>query len=232
MTRLSPRSSTPPPVRTTLVTAILVVLVAATVLASETATEDAWVDWAAEHALILNSVDWPGTTPQELRSISDDLERARVVFIGEPDHYIAEKYDYRLLLMRALFEHGYRHIGMEMGLSDGMRIDRYLETGDERYLDRVALYGYRGDARPDRASIPPPLEAVAGQPFYDSFISEERAFLRRLREINAALGPGEERLHWFGWDIDVTAPGGGYTEARESWSRIVVCPSSRRSRLG
>ncbi len=37
---------------------------------------------------------------------------------------------------------------------------------------------------------------------------------RQLREINASLDPGEERLHWFGWDIDATYAGGGYAEAR------------------
>jgi erythromycin esterase-like protein len=195
-------------------TAILIVLAVAAVSASETATEDTWIDWATDRALILDPVEWPETMPEELGPITDALDGTRVVFLGESDHYSAEKYDYRLLLIRALFERGYRHLGMEMGLSDGMRVDRYLETGDERHLDRVATYGYRGDVRPDRESVPRPLEAVAEQPFFDAFIAEERAFLRQLRAINASLGPGEERLHWFGWDIDATYPGGGYAEAR------------------
>jgi len=194
---------------------ILIVLLAVPISAREMATEDAWVDWATDQSIVLDPVDWHATMPSALRAVTDELDDVQVVFLGEPDHYVAEKYDYRVLFIRALLEQGYRHLGMEMGLSDGMRIDRYLETGDERYLDRVALYGYRGDARPDRTSIPAPLEAVARQPFYDAFVTEERDFLRQLREINAALEPGEERLHWFGWDIDSTEPGGGYAEARE-----------------
>ena len=197
-----------------LVAAILVVLASADV-SGESPPSDAWVDWAGERALVLDPDEWPRSTPEELRSVTDALAGARFVFLGEPDHYISEKYAYRLLLIRALFEQGYRHLGMEMGLSDGMRIDRYLETGDERYLDRVALYGYRGDARSDREPIPGPLQRVLDQPFYEAFVSEERAFLRQLRQINASLDPGEERLHWFGWDIDATYPGGGYAEAHE-----------------
>ena len=196
-------------------TATLIVLLVAAVSASETATEDAWIDWVIDRSLILDPVEWPETMPEELGPITDALDDARVVFLGEPDHYIAEKYDYRLLLIRALFERGFRHLGLEKGLSEGMRVGRYLETGDERHLDRVATYGYRGDVRPDRESIPGPLEAVTEQPFFDAFIAEERAFLRQLREINASLDPGEERLHWFGWDIDATYAGGGYAEARE-----------------
>jgi erythromycin esterase-like protein len=198
-----------------LVASILVALMAAQVSAGEVATDDAWIDWARERSLVLDPVDWPRTKPAALASFIHELDDEQVVFLGEPDHYIAEKYDYRLLLIRALLDRGYRHIGMEMGLSDGMRIDRYLETGDERELDRVALYGYRGDARPDREVLPSPLEVVVGQPFFDAFVIAERAFLRQLRGINASLPPGEERLRWFGWDIDATSPGGGYVEARE-----------------
>ena len=202
-------------VRVSVIVAMLVLLVTSGASANETTTRDDWVRWAAERSLILDPTGWPAVTPDELGPVIDQLDEKRFVFLGEPDHYIAEKYDYRLALIRALVGEGYRHIGMEMGFSDGVRIDRYLETGDERHLDRVATYGYRGDLRPDRRPVPKTVRAVAEQPFYDAFVAAERDFLGQLREISASLEPDEERLHWFGWDIDAVYPDGGYADARE-----------------
>jgi hypothetical protein len=46
--------------------------------------------------------------------ILDDLaDRAGVAFIGEMDHFIAEKYDYRLLCIRYLASRGWRWFGEE-----------------------------------------------------------------------------------------------------------------------
>ena len=77
----------------------------------------------------------------------------------------------------------------------------------------MALYGYRGDLREDRADI------VAGwtdgpSPLVDSALAEARWFLTELRAMNAKLAPGEPRLRWFGYDLSFR-PGGGYVDARE-----------------
>lgn len=74
------------------------------------------------------------------RALMDTIAAKRVVFLGEPDHYIHEKYAMRLAFLRRLFARGWRRIGMEMGYSDGAHIDAYLESGDERELDRVGIY--------------------------------------------------------------------------------------------
>lgn len=47
-------------------------------------------------------------------SVLDEIaDRARVAFIGEMDHFIAEKYDYRLLCIRYLASRGWRWFGEE-----------------------------------------------------------------------------------------------------------------------
>lgn len=47
-------------------------------------------------------------------SVLDDLaDRARLAFIGEMDHFVAEKYDYRLLCIRYLASRGWRWFGEE-----------------------------------------------------------------------------------------------------------------------
>lgn len=47
-------------------------------------------------------------------AVLDDLaDRARVAFIGEMDHFIAEKYDFRLLCMRYLATRGWTWFGEE-----------------------------------------------------------------------------------------------------------------------
>ena len=58
------------------------------------------------------------------------LAGKRFVFLGEPDHFIVEKYPFRLLFIQHLLGRGWRHVGMETGRSVGWRVDRYLETGD------------------------------------------------------------------------------------------------------
>jgi len=122
--------------------------------------------------------------------------------------------EFRLLLIRELAERGFRRIGMEMGRSDALRMDRYLETGDERWLDRVALYGFRGDLREDRVDEVPGWTDESSPELTATFTAEARWFLRRLRAMNEALPEGEPRLSWFGYDLSFR-PGGGYADARE-----------------
>lgn len=45
--------------------------------------------------------------------LDDIADRARVAFVGEMDHYVAEKYDYRLLVCRYLASRGWRWFGEE-----------------------------------------------------------------------------------------------------------------------
>lgn len=168
--------------------------------------------WVRECSVELESLDWKATDPASFHFLDEALEGKRVVYIGEMDHFVAERMECRLVLIQELVRRGYRRIGMEMGLSDSRRMDRYLETGDEAWLDQVALYGYRGDLREDRQ------DEVAGwtddeeTEFKKTMLDEAEWFLRQLRKINEELPEGEPRVKWFGYDLSFR-PGGGYADA-------------------
>jgi erythromycin esterase-like protein len=156
---------------------------------------------------------WPTKLPD---AVVSELHRAadnhHVLAIGEGDHFIVDKYAYRLALLRPLVEsHGLRHIALEMGSSDAGRIDRYLETGDEQWLGRIALYGYGGETDDERRELAP-VTRGARRRCDDAWAQAERAFLRDLRALGAKSG---KRIHLFGFDYDA-APGGGYADARRA----------------
>lgn len=162
--------------------------------------------WVNANAITLDPGDW---SPMDGTDVLDSqLDAVEFVYLGEPDHYIQEKYDYRLGLIRYLVDRGFTYIGMEMGYSDGLRIDRYLESGDAAILEEVALYGHRDEYV---AGLPDVMAAELARPYLDAFVDEERAFLAELLQVSSSL-PGDERLHWFGFDIDIV-PGGGYVDA-------------------
>ena len=93
-------------------------------------------------------------------------------------------------------------------------MDRYLATGDEAWLRRVALYGYRGDLREDRQDEVPGWTDDSHSEFTKTILDEAQWFLRQLRTINEELPDGEPRLAWFGYDLSFR-PGGGYADAAE-----------------
>ena len=95
------------------------------------------VEWAAGRALPLESLEPGALDASALTPLERELEGVRIVCLGEPDHFIHEKYVG--LLIGWLLERGFRHVAMEMGHSDAWRMDRYLATGDEAWLERVAL---------------------------------------------------------------------------------------------
>ena len=170
--------------------------------------------WANQNALRLNSLDCNDNDPAAFAFLDRALKGKRVVFLGESDHFVAERMEFRLLLIRELAKRGFRRIGMEMGLSDAKRIDRFLATGDENWLDRVALYGYRGDMREDRSDEIAGWTDDSHPEFTRTLLDEAKWFVRQLRKINEALPQGEPRLRWFGFDLSFR-PGGGYADATE-----------------
>jgi erythromycin esterase-like protein len=130
----------------------------------------------------------------EARSALDRLlEGKRFVFLGEPDHFLIEKYPYRLVFIRHLFERGWRHVGMEVGRSTGWRLDHYIQTGDRAYLPRAGSedgYDYR----------------KAYGDMYDFIERTEPAFLADLRKLSQSRPDGEPRLRFFGFDFDLGRP--------------------------
>jgi len=179
----------------------------------ETGSRD-FVAWAKERAIELDSLAPGASDPAAFAFLDEALKGKRIVFLGESDHFVAERMEFRLLLIRELARRGYRRIGMEMGLSDGRRIDHYLETGDASWLDKVALYGYRGNLRTDRVDQVPGWTDDANPEFTKVVLDEAEWFVRQLRAINEGMPVGVPRLSWFGFDLSFR-PGGGYEDAGE-----------------
>lgn len=187
--------------------------------------------WASEHAVMLEPLPLNGAKAdiEQLAFLDKLLEGKRIVYLGEEDHWIHEKSEYRLLMLRYLVSRGWRFIGEELGWSDGLRIDHYLETGDETVLSRIATYGYKGALRTDRDDRPTGiLKDSAGNYPTEAFAAEQLRVTQALRElsisdcrvasaegaISGSRCPVAQRLHYFGFDIDALA-GGGYDDLAE-----------------
>lgn len=179
---------------------------------TESVGEEDFLAWVKQRAIPLDTLDWQKIDLEPLGILDELLDGKRIVYLGEPDHYIHEKNEFRLILIRYLFEKGWNHIGMEMGLSDAKKMDRYLETGDEAILDRIAIYGYEGDARDDRDDSVQGLTDDSNPEFRKKATAESRWFLSRLRLLNESCPSDHPRLHWFGYDVSFK-PGGGYVDA-------------------
>jgi erythromycin esterase-like protein len=179
------------------------------------ASGKAFVAWAWDNAIEFDTLDWRNVDLNRLSILDKSLEGKRIVFLGEPDHYVHEKYDFQLIFIRYLFEQGWRQIGMEMGRADGTRIDRYLETGDVAWLERVASYGYKGDEQASRQDIPKGLvPKKSNRAFTQNVHDEQFWFQKQLRSLSEARPPGGPRLRWFGYDADLR-PGGAYVDAKQ-----------------
>ncbi len=134
------------------------------------------------------------------------LEGKRFAYIGESNHFVREKYAYRMLMARYLHSRGWRVFGEELSWSDGIRVGRFLETGDESWLDMVTAYGYRGDERDDRDDSPTGILAEGWNEPNPAFRAQQIRFAHALREL--------EGIRFFGFDIDYI-PSSGYQHVIE-----------------
>jgi len=179
--------------------------------------------WASEQALSLTPTDSADYDVENLAFLDEKLERKRVAFLVEMNHFIHEKYDFRLLLIKYLFSRGWRYLGEELSWSDGLRVDRYLSSGDETYLDQVTTYGYRGCVRTDRNDEPTGVLKDSADSYPQAELrAEQIRFARGLRRLNENR-PDSERLRFFGFDVDYT-PGGAYEDLEETLSPFVDDP--------
>jgi len=175
----------------------------------------AFLEWARGAAVFLDDFRDDGADVERLAFLDKPLAGKRIVYLGEPNHWIHEKYPYRLLMVRYLFSRGWRHLGEELSWSDGRRVDRYLETGESAQLDRVTAYGYEGADRPDRDDKPTGLLKDGWTSFpTELFRAEQVRFAQSLRRMSESRPPGSERLHFFGFDADYV-PGAGYEHVDE-----------------
>ncbi len=150
----------------------------------------------------------------------------RVVFLGETNHFVHQKVDFRLFWLSWLGAHRRLVLAEELGWSDGRRVASYLFENDEAALDRVATFGYRGHQRDDRDDSP---QGVFSQSDYPSDLmkAEHARFYRALRE---RPGLADSIFNFVGMDID--SPGGGYEDlsvsAPELMGRMNRVPGENR----
>ncbi len=172
------------------------------------------VEWARENAIHFDSLGPSPDNLARLAALDQSLRGKRIVYLGEPDHFIHEKYAYRLMLISYLVSRGWRVVCEEMGFSDGQRIDRFIETGDESHLNRVSAYGYRGSRRADRNDEPTGILKSAFSSAYPAqeFRNEQTEFARQLHRIGQSAP--DRRIKFFGFDVDYL-PGGGYEDVAE-----------------
>ena len=158
-----------------------------------------------------------------LAPLDDDVRQAEFVALGELNHFVHEKSDFRLYLSRYLLSRGYRNFAEELGWSDGVRVDRYYRTGDDHELERLPSFGYSGHMRPDRDDRP---SGVLKAPFdaypVALFRAEQARYYRGFRTA------GEHTRH-FGFDIDAL-PGGTYEDIDDLLARHEVVPAVRQFR--
>ena len=163
--------------------------------------------YAAERAITFNDLEATDENARQLSILDPLVAGKRFAYIGESDHFIHEKYAYRLAMLNYLAARGFTHVGEELGATDGMRIARYIETGGESQLERVSIFGYSGATRTDRDDSPTGiLRASFGDAYPTAlFAAEQKRFARGLRKIG---------VRFFGFDID-PLPGGGYEDLVE-----------------
>ncbi len=130
--------------------------------------------------------------------------------LGETNHFVHEKSDFRLLLSCVLMSEGWACFLEELGYSDGIRVDRYLRSGDEHELERLPSFGYTAHLRSDRDDRPGGILKSEAYPT-EAFLWEQKRFYRGLRSEAARNGV---QVHLAGIDID-GLPGGSYEDVAE-----------------
>jgi erythromycin esterase-like protein len=196
-----------------------------TVLVSATGRAiDAWLD---DHAIRMDPKTYAVAAEDvhRLAVIDAALTNARLVFLGETNHFIHEKTDFRLWWLKRLARHHRLVVGEELGWSDGRDVARYLADGDEMHLDRLATFGDRSHVRTDRDDQPAGVLRASFDAYPTAlFKAEQTRFYRELR----TMAP----VRFFGFDID--AAGAGYADAEahrgvagidgEFWTRLARVP--------
>jgi dienelactone hydrolase len=156
---------------------------------------EAFLSWARRAAVPLPASPEEPFGERAQAALDRMLEGKRFAFLGEPDHFIVDKYPFRLMLIRYLFGCGWRHVGMETGRSVGWRVDRYLEAGDASDL---STEGAESPHAAEAAILGKLLEFLDAHEF--SFFPEQ------LRRISESRAPRMARLHYWGYDLDCGVP--------------------------
>jgi erythromycin esterase-like protein len=170
--------------------------------ADKRALED-FKSWAREHAIPFDPTRPAAFDPARLSALAPMLDGKRFAYLGEPDHFIHEKYAYRTLMLRWLTANGFTHVGEELGVADAARVARFIRSGEPSYLERVATYGYKGAARADRDDAPVGILRDNGTYPTAEFAAEQKRLAQLMRAIGLEReSRGEPGIHYFGFDVD------------------------------
>ncbi|MBV9046502.1 MAG: hypothetical protein JO348_00390 [Alphaproteobacteria bacterium] len=167
-------------------------------------TADALRDFIAARAIPLPHFDGATLDIEHFAPLDARLAQTDYVALGELNHFIHQKSDFRLWCARWLIDRSWSTFAEELGWSDGVRANRYLATGDEGELDRLPSFGYEGHLRSDRDDRPGGILKVENYPTRE-FVAEQKRFYRGIR------GASNGTACLAGIDID-GLPGGSYED--------------------
>ena len=174
---------------------------------------DALDDLLARSAIRLDPTSYAprASDARRLAPIDAALAAARVIFLGETNHFVHEKVDFRLWWIERIARLGRSFVvAEELGASDGRDIARYLDTGDTAHLDAAATFGDKRHERADRDDRPTGILRASFDAYPTALFKAEQArFYRGLRKL------APSRFH--GYDID--AVGVGYDDLRRERHR-------------
>lgn len=146
--------------------------------------EDAFLKWAAAHAVPLATVE-PNEDFSDLLPLKSMIGTARIVALGEPTHGAHEPLAFRNRLIRfAVEQMGFTAIAVESGFTEASIIDAFVASG-------------AGDMQ---SVLREGLSSRSGR------YGENRELIQWLRDYNiAAAAAGRQRIRVYG--IDLTAGG-------------------------
>jgi hypothetical protein len=134
----------------------------------------------------------------EKSQIAKAVEGKRIVFLGEPDHWIKEKVSYQLTMIEYLQELGFAWLGNERSHIDSKCIERHLISGNKEITGCGEL-GYRASNWPKRSVA----QGILGiKPEYSDeykrrFIGADTFFFKYLSNLSRKY-----KINYFGYDID------------------------------
>lgn len=179
------------------------------------ASRDALDRWIDAHAARLRADNLEPATPADatrVESVLDRIENARIVVLGELDHWIAEKTDFRLWWLRRLATRHRLVLAEELGHSDARRVAQFLANGDASWLDRVPTFGWDGDRRTDRDDRPTGILRASFERYPTArFKAAQSAFYHAVRGLGLRA--------FQGLDVNAVA-GGGYADIRARLAQL------------
>jgi erythromycin esterase len=140
-------------------------------------TEDQVTQWIAENATPIESVE-AGSGFEDLKSIGDMVQDARIVSLGEPTHGNREVFQLKHRLIEYLVtEKGYNLFALECPFGEAFDVNQYLLEG-----------------------IGTPEEALAGIYFWTWDTKEVVELLKWMRNYNADSS-NKKKIKFYGFDI-------------------------------